>query len=108
MSEKSQALLFAETITFSADENITFETILPELEAMGFDIDKLSAPSYTIAGIPSFLTEVGSVPDLLRDIVGYVVDNTTVGKEIYEKIAIRTAKAYARKTHNNQIGRAHV
>lgn len=97
----TQALLFAETITFSADENITFETILPELEAIGFDIDKLSAPSYTIAGIPSFLTEVGSVPDLLRDIVGYVVDNTTVGKEIYEKIAIRTAKAYARKTHSN-------
>ena len=97
----TQALLFPDTVEFSADEAIIFEKILPDIEAIGFDLEKISANSYNIIGVPSVITETATADRLLKDIVADVVDESVVGREIYEKIALRTAKAYAKSMQNS-------
>ena len=97
----TQALLFPDTVEFSADEAIIFEKILPDIEAIGFDVEKISANSYSIRGVPSVVTETATADRLLKDIVADVVDESDVGREIYEKIALRTAKAYAKSMQNS-------
>ncbi len=92
----TQSLLFPDSAEFTADEAVIFDEILPDIEAIGFDLERTSPNTFNIKGIPSILTDTGNIEVLLKDIIADVADQTSmVGKEIYEKIALRTAKAFS-------------
>ena len=48
----SQHLLFPEMLTLSPSESVVFESLLPELQAVGFDISPLGGGSFSILGTP--------------------------------------------------------
>ncbi len=101
----TQSLLFPDTVEFTADETVVFNEILPDMEAIGFDLERVSDSSFNVIGIPSILTDVGNIEILLKEMIADVADQSSmVGKEIYEKIAFRTAKAFSKSAfrHGNE------
>ncbi len=48
----SQRLLFSEELKLSPSEGILFEQIIPQLQSLGFEIQKNRAESYNITGVP--------------------------------------------------------
>ena len=102
-TKATQKVLFPETMVVTAEENVIMKEILPELFALGFEFEILEN-AYEINGIPSFLTETPDIIELLTEIIAYVCE-ISVEKKIYEKIAVRVAKSYARyskSTLNNE------
>ena len=61
-----QQLLFPEVITLTKDEMVLLEHLLPDLKAIGFDLEQLSPDSYSIQGIPSQLANQSPLPVLMN------------------------------------------
>ena len=59
-----QQLLFPEVLELQPDEMILLEHMLPDLRAIGFDIEQLSPNSYSIQGVPSQLANRSPLPVL--------------------------------------------
>ncbi|MDR0830326.1 MAG: DNA mismatch repair endonuclease MutL [Prevotellaceae bacterium] len=91
----TQKMLFPEILSLSADENSLFEEILPDILALGFEVEKQDLCLYSITGIPSLLTETPDIIELLQNIISSVGENS-IQKEIYEKIAMQVAENYAK------------
>jgi len=64
----TQQLLFPEVLQLPQDEMVLVHTLLPDLHAIGFDLEQLSPDSYSIQGIPAQLANQSAVP-VLQDIV---------------------------------------
>lgn len=64
MQGSMQQLLFPEVITLSPDEIILLEQLLPDLRAIGFELEQLSPDSYSVYSIPSQLVHVSPIPTL--------------------------------------------
>ena len=72
-----QQLLFPEILSLQPDEMVLIETILPDLRAIGFDLEQLSPDSYTIQGVPAQLANQSPVPalqDILHQVRSYGAD----------------------------------
>jgi len=63
-----QQLLFPEVLQLPQDEMVLVQTLLPDLHAIGFDLEQLSPDSYSIQGIPAQLANQSAVP-VLQQIV---------------------------------------
>ena len=63
-----QQLLFPEVLQLPQDEMVLVQTLLPDLHAIGFDLEQLSPDSYSIRGIPAQLANQSAVP-VLQQIV---------------------------------------
>ena len=61
-----QQLLFPEVIELPQDELVLIRQLLPDLRAIGFDMEQLSPNSYSIQSIPALLVNQSSVPTLQR------------------------------------------
>ena len=59
-----QQLLFPEVLSLQADEMILAAQLLPDLQAIGFDLEQLSPDSYSIQGIPAQLANQSPLPVL--------------------------------------------
>lgn len=59
-----QQLLFPEVLSLQADEMILAAQLLPDLQAIGFDLEQLSPDSYSIQGIPAQLVNQSPLPVL--------------------------------------------
>ncbi len=59
-----QQLLFPEVLELQPDEMILVDHMLPDLRAIGFDIEQLSPNSYSIQGVPSQLANRSPLPVL--------------------------------------------
>ena len=57
-----QQLLFPEVLTLTPDQMASLLPLLPDLKAIGFDLEQLSPDSYAIQGVPSQLTNQSAVP----------------------------------------------
>ncbi len=68
-----QQLLFPEALSVSPDEQVLLEQILPDLRAIGFDIEPLSPDSFSIQAVPARLTSQSPVP-VLQNIMHQVRD----------------------------------
>jgi DNA mismatch repair protein MutL len=66
-----QQLLFPEVLQLPQDEMVLVQTLLPDLHAIGFDLEQLSPDSYSIQGIPAQLANQSAVP-VLQEIVRQV------------------------------------
>ena len=59
-----QQLLFPEVLPLNSDEMALLVQLLPDLKAIGFDLEQLSPDSYAIQAIPSQMTNQSAVPVL--------------------------------------------
>ncbi len=104
MEEKrgmSQQLLFPETLELTEDEKLVFDSIYPDLQHVGFEINEESNGSYSVVGIPSQL-ETGNVLNILHEVLAKA--KTAEGdplSQINETIASSLAEASGLKTGQN-------
>ena len=90
----SQGLLFPELVTFTAKENIVLETILPQLECIGFELTSLGGGTYSLQGVPSGIE--GLAPSaLLHDLVYAAIES---GMSVKEKVDSALALAMAQSS----------
>lgn len=91
-SANVQRVLFPEIIEFSPSDNVTVQSLMPELNQMGFDLVDLGGGSYTVNGIPSGLDGVDPV-SLVRNIVADAIANGRVNKdELHSSLALSLAR----------------
>ena len=91
----SQQLLFPETLRLSPDEQPVLEAMLPDLQQIGFVLEKVSAGEYDITALPSVLDN-GNAETALRAILTRAMDKTeTVREQIQQQIALTLAQSAA-------------
>ena len=66
-----QQLLFPEVLSLQPDEMILMNNLLPDLRAIGFDLEQLSPDSFSIQGIPAQLANQSPLP-VLEEILHHV------------------------------------
>ena len=90
-----QQLLFPEVLQLPQDEMVLVQTLLPDLHAIGFDLEQLSPDSYSIRGIPAQLANQSAVP-VLQQIVRNVRERgADTRAEWREQIASSLAESAA-------------
>jgi len=88
----SQQVLFPEILELGVDDDLFFEQILPDLQRIGFDFERLENHSYQVKGVSSHVG-TASVIDLLLEILEKTRTtalNPVVG--IHESIALTLAQ----------------
>lgn len=91
----SQRLMYPEMVDFSSSNRIILDTILPELQNIGFDLSPLDHNSYIINAIPDGLQGLDHVT-LLQEMVAQAAENTTkVKEELLKYMATSLATAAA-------------
>ena len=91
----SQKLLFPETVQFSTTENTTMRAILPELEAIGFEIAQQQDGTYTINSVPAGLDGLNYVT-LVQDLVATAADKpASATDDICHAVALELARSAA-------------
>ena len=90
-----QQLLFPEVMVMTQDEMVLVQTLLPDLRAIGFDIEQLSPDSYSIQGVPAQLADKSAVP-VVQQIVAQVRERgADTQREWREQIALSLAESAA-------------
>lgn len=88
----SQKLLFPEIVELSASDAVTLESVLPEMERLGFDLSNLGNGSFAVNGIPSDLEGV-NMDVLLHQVVASAEESSSkVGTDIYQSLALCLAQ----------------
>ena len=64
MQGAMQQLLFPEVISLPQDEMILVEHLLPDLHAIGFDLEQLTPDSYSVQALPAQIAQQSAVPVL--------------------------------------------
>ena len=93
----TQQILFPETLELSADDDLFFEQILPDLQRVGFDFDPIENHSYQVKGIPAEIGKSSAI-DLILDMLDKA--KTTAQdptSSIHESIALTLAESSALK-----------
>ncbi|MBQ3673410.1 MAG: DNA mismatch repair endonuclease MutL [Paludibacteraceae bacterium] len=90
-----QQLLFPEVYTLQPDEMVLFEQLLPDLRAIGFDAEQLSADSYSIQGIPTQMANQSALPVLQTILHAVRERGANTQQEWREQIALSLAEASA-------------
>ena len=87
----SQRMLFPEIVQFSASDAVVLEKILPEIQAMGFDLTDLGQYSYGIQAIPAGLDGLNYV-QLIQEMVSDTIEKG-VGSlhDIHSSLALSLA-----------------
>jgi DNA mismatch repair protein MutL len=90
-----QQLLFPEVLSLPQDEMVLFGQLLPDLRAIGFDLEQLSPDSYAIQGVPAQLANQSPLP-VLQHIVQQVRERgADAQQEWREQIALALAESAA-------------
>lgn len=90
-----QQLLFPEVLTLPQDEMILLTQILPDLRAIGFDMEQLSPDSYSVLGVPSQTASHSPLP-VLQHILHQVRERSAdTRREWREQIALALAEQSA-------------
>lgn len=88
----SQRVLFPEVIQFSPSEEVVLEKILPELNAMGFELSDLGHHSYGLNVVPTGMDGIDYVQlvkDMVSDTIGKGIGNLD---EIHASLALSMAR----------------
>ena len=87
-----QQLLFPEVLVLPPDEMVLVTNLLPDLRAIGFDIEQLSPDSFSIQGLPAQLANQSAVL-ILQDIIHNVRERgADTQREWREQIAAALAE----------------
>ena len=87
----SQKVLFPETVDFSPSLAIVLEKILPELEAMGFELTPLGGRSYAINAVPAGLEGI-DLPQMVTEMVTNAAEiDVTLADQVDDSLALSMA-----------------
>ena len=87
-----QQLLFPEVLTLAKDEMVLLGQLLPDLRAIGFDLEQLSPDSYSIQGIPSQLANQSPMPVIMHILHQVRERGADTQREWREQIAMTLAE----------------
>lgn len=91
----SQRMLFPEAVQFSAGDSTMIDTVVKEMEVMGFELSPLGALSYAINSVPAGLEGLNP-STVLHDMMADVVESgCTVKDEINHLLALSLARKVA-------------
>lgn len=91
----SQGLLFPELIRFSASESVILESVMDDLEALGFDLSNLGGNSYSINSVPVEL-KGADYSEVICDMLKVASETAKdVKDEVRMSLALSLAKASA-------------
>ncbi len=79
-----QQLLFPEILDITSADTTILEPILPELRAVGFDIEQFSKTSYSINAVPAILGSTNALTTL-QDIIHAVRETGTSARETWQQ-----------------------
>ena len=103
----TQKVLFPEILHLSATNVQVMQKILPELQAMGFELESLGGGDYAINGVPGGLEGL-SLPTLLQDLVDTAAETGQFSGEqvthaLALKLATRAAIPYGQVMGNEEM-----
>ena len=88
----TQGCLFPELIELTAQEQELMETILPEMNYLGFDIVSLGAGSYSINGIPADM-DILSAKKIIQEMLNSIQNGAVRDTDEYKNnIALAMAQ----------------
>lgn len=88
----SQKVLFPEALHHTPGDDVVVQKIMPELEAIGFELTSLGGGSYAVNAVPAGLDGV-DVQSLLHDMIGSAGENvSSVVEEIDRAMALAMAR----------------
>ena len=94
-SGQSQQVLFPEIVRFAPSDAVIIEKLLPELEAIGFNLTDFGQYSYAVNGIPAGIEGIDFV-SLLQQIVSDAAENIgSAFDEIAHVVALSMARTAA-------------
>ncbi len=92
----AQQLLFPELVEFTVSEARAVEERLPELRALGFDLEPFGKTAFQLRGLPSEVA-AEKAREILQSLVGKLLDSDHGGKnQDADELLARVARAYAR------------
>ncbi len=91
----TQKLLFPETVQFSAAEAVTFQTIIPMLTSLGFDLSDLGGNTFAINGIPAGIEGIDPIQLLQRMVADADEKGRGVADERNAAVALSLARSAA-------------
>ena len=105
----SQRLLFPELVHFTANESATLEDLLPQFEALGFELSSLGGGAYSVVGMPA---DVGGLnpSQLLHELVFAALERignpqADVGKALALALARSASVVYGQALSDEEIAR---
>ena len=88
----SQKVLFPDALHLTPGDDVVVQKIMPELEAIGFELTSLGGGSYAVNAVPAGLDGV-DVQSLLHDMIGSAGENvSSVVEEIDRAMALAMAR----------------
>jgi len=91
----SQAVMFPERITLSASQEIVLQSLLPEMEQMGFSVARLSGGQWSVNAIPAGL-DGADISATIHQIIASVHDGAKpLEKQMLERLALSVARSAA-------------
>lgn len=105
----SQSILFPESITLSPGQEALLQSVLPELQQMGFRLTTDSPGVWNITHVPTGIDGV-SVNDVLMQLLDSVEHGgTSIRSRIMEHIALKISESaaipYGRRLNNEEMSR---
>ena len=92
---RTQRVLFPEVVQFAPSETVTLAKVLPEMEAMGFDLTDLGGGSYAVNGVPAWM-EGADCAAMLRTMVADAAEKgCAAADEINKSLALSAARGMA-------------
>ena len=88
----SQKVLFPELLYLTPGEDVTLQKVMPELEALGFELTPMGGGSYAVNAVPAGLEGV-DMQGLLHDMIGSAGESVSaVVDEIDSTLALTMAR----------------
>ncbi len=94
----TQRIIFPEVIKLSASQNVIMESIVDEINALGFDLSFLGDCSWSINGLPSVLNDINPVEIMQQMIENVTETGEDISSGIHEKVALTMARSAAIKS----------
>lgn len=93
----TQRLIFRDSVTLDAAQNVTISSIDELLESMGFDISNLGNNTWAINAVPSILGKESPAAALIDIISAVANEDEDIEKSQWQKIAMSMARSAAVK-----------
>ena len=92
---RAQKVLFPESLQLTAQQQVTLGQIMPELQAMGFELTSLGGSTWSVNAMPEGLDGI-NVMDLLHDMLdGVHATGDEALQKVNEQLALTMARAAA-------------
>jgi len=94
----SQQVLFPELLELSAEDDLFFEQILPDLESLGFLTEAMGNHAYSVKGVSSYVGNANVIDLLLNMLDKAKTTAEDPAASIHEAMALSLAEASSLKT----------